>query len=115
MHKNNDFIFTTLSGTGIDIENLNTNSKSIFPPHHINFLNPISIEILLKKIKFKNITVITPGKLDIDIMKNNIKFIKNEFWKTFLENSNKSELNNCNILYVTINDDKYVSRLIFLE
>ncbi len=93
MRKNNYFIFTTLSGTGIDIENLNINSKSIFPPHHINFLNPISIEILLKKIKFKNITVITPGKLDIDIMKNNIKFIKNEFWKTFLENSNKSELN----------------------
>ena len=92
MRKDNIFIFTTLSGTGLDISLLGINSKSIFPPHHINFLNPDSIEILLKRCKFRNINVFTPGKLDVDILKNNLKYIKDPFWKKYIEKSSKIEL-----------------------
>ncbi len=37
------FIFTTLSGTGVDIQALWEQSKSVSPPHHLNFFNPRSI------------------------------------------------------------------------
>jgi hypothetical protein len=37
------FIFITLSSTGVDIQGLWENSKSVSPPHHLNFFNPYSI------------------------------------------------------------------------
>ena len=46
-------ILTTLNGLGFDIQMLGKNSNSIYPPYHINFFNPKSIEFLLKKIGFK--------------------------------------------------------------
>jgi len=78
-------LFTTLSGTGVDIQVLWEESKSICPPHHLNFLNPNSIEILLNRCGFDSIAVTTPGKLDIDILCNNYKFIQDRFWKTFIK------------------------------
>ena len=81
------FIFTTLSGTGVDIKALWENSKSIAPPHHLNFFNPFSIQILLKKLGYKVLEVSTPGKLDIDILMNNQKLIKDQFWRVFIKYS----------------------------
>ena len=46
------FIFTTLSGIGIDIQILKENAKAISPPHHLNFFNPKSISFLLEKNQF---------------------------------------------------------------
>ena len=40
MKKEDLFIFTTLSSTGLDILTLWNNSRSVSPPHHINFFNP---------------------------------------------------------------------------
>ena len=45
------FIFTTLSGTGVDIKALWENSKSIAPPHHLNFFNPFFYSNFIKKIR----------------------------------------------------------------
>ena len=84
MSKGDIFIFTTLSGTGADISILRENSKSVSPPHHLNFFNPKSIPILLKEIGFEEIEITTPGKLDLDILKKNINFIDDKFWKYFL-------------------------------
>ena len=85
MKKDRIFLYlSTLSGTGLDIRALGKNSKSINPPHHINFLNPYSMKILFEKNKFKVLDVFTPGKLDIDIMSNNIDKIKDLFWKKFI-------------------------------
>ena len=46
MKKGDLFCFTTLSGFGFDIQMLKENSKSIFPPHHLNFFNPVSVELM---------------------------------------------------------------------
>lgn len=94
MKKKDILILSTLSGTGLDIAVLGKNSKSINPPHHINFLNPYSIKILFEKHKFKVLDLFTPGKLDIDIMSNNIDKIEDLFWKKFIMNSSKIEKNN---------------------
>lgn len=84
MKKGDLFCFTTLSGLGFDIQMLKENSKSIFPPHHLNFFNPDSVKLMLKKIGFKNINVETPGQLDVDIVLNDLKNCKDQFMKNFI-------------------------------
>ena len=53
MQSGDLFIFTTLSGTGVDIQALWQDSKSVMPPHHLNFLNPISVDVLLARLVLK--------------------------------------------------------------
>ena len=93
MNKDDIFIFTTLSGIGVDIQVLQEYSKAISPPMHLNFFNPKSIEILLTNVGFKTLEITTPGKLDIDIMGNNLEKIRDRFWKNFIEYSNVEEKN----------------------
>lgn len=85
------FIFTTLSGTGIDIQVLWEHSKSVSPPHHLNFFNPHSVNLLLQAEGFHLEEVTTPGKLDLDIMKNNIEHVRDRFWRTFLTRASEEE------------------------
>ena len=91
MNKKDIFVFTTLSSTGLDISTLWERSRSINPPHHINFFNPKSIKFFLKRFGLKIINISTPGKIDIDIMENDINFISDRFWKNFLNNATKYE------------------------
>jgi 2-polyprenyl-3-methyl-5-hydroxy-6-metoxy-1,4-benzoquinol methylase len=84
MNKEDLFIFTTLSSTGVDILTLWNNSRSVNPPHHINFFNPKSIVIFLKKHGFKIVDISTPGKLDINILENDKLLIQDRFWRAFL-------------------------------
>jgi 2-polyprenyl-3-methyl-5-hydroxy-6-metoxy-1,4-benzoquinol methylase len=84
------FIFTTLSGTGVDIQALWEDSKSVSPPHHLNFFNPHSIKILLEHIGLEALDITTPGKLDIDILVNNHAKIKDRFWKTFVSRTDQN-------------------------
>ena len=79
------FIFSTLSSLGVDIQTLGKDSKAISPPQHLNFLNPESVRILLERVGLKLESVTTPGKLDLDIMKNNSGSIKEDFWRNFLK------------------------------
>lgn len=62
------FCATTLSSTGFDLVLLGRESDSIFPPHHITFINPDSLTQILKEAGFRNIEILTPGKLDVDII-----------------------------------------------
>jgi len=78
------FVFTTLSGLGVDIQALWQDSKSVSPPHHLNFFNPTSIGLFLKRFEFQNIEITTPGSLDIDILANNQELIKDRFWRSFI-------------------------------
>lgn len=91
MEEKDLFIFTTLSSIGVDIRVLWQHSKSVYPPGHINFFNPKSIKILLEKIGFKVLTVITPGKLDIDILCNNKEHIEDRFWRAFITYASEDE------------------------
>jgi hypothetical protein len=84
------FIFTTLSGSGVDIQALWEDSKSVTPPHHLNFLNPRSVALLLARLGFEKLAVTTPGKLDIDILVNNRAVIKDRFWQTFVATATES-------------------------
>lgn len=92
MERNDLFIFTTLSSIGIDIQVLREKSKSLSPPHHLNFLNPKSVSKLLESKGFEVLEAITPGKLDMDILKNNIDLIEESSWKNILEYLSESEL-----------------------
>ncbi len=85
-------IFTTLSSTGLDIQILWEKSKSVYPPHHLNFFNPISIRSLLRNIGFDEIEVSTPGELDLDILSKNRDQITDRFWTTFLKFSDEKRL-----------------------
>ncbi len=91
MNQKDVFIFTTLSGMGIDIRTLWEDAKPVSPPMHLNFLTPKSIKILLEKVGFDVIEITTPGKLDIDIMNNSKEKIKDRFWRDFLDYANDEE------------------------
>jgi hypothetical protein len=91
MRSGDLFIFTTLSGTGLDIQALWEGSKSVSPPHHLNFLNPHSVKLLLERVGLLSLEVTTPGKLDIDILSNNYELIKDRFLKTFVTYATDSE------------------------
>lgn len=91
MQKDDLFIFTTLSGMGLDIQILGEHAKAISPPHHLNFLNPKSVSKLLEKVGFNVLEAKTPGKLDIDILKNNTQFIKDNFWQNYFKYASQDE------------------------
>ncbi len=59
---------TTLNGLGFDIQLLWDRSKSVSPPHHINFFNPSSMQKLLERTGYQVIGISTPGELDWDIV-----------------------------------------------
>jgi len=102
MKSDDIFIFTTLSGMGIDIQLLGEHSKALSPPHHLNFMNPKSVSSLLVKIGFEVIEVITPGKLDVDILKKNSGYIADAFWKNLLVYLEGSELDTLQLKIVEL-------------
>ncbi|MDB9722959.1 class I SAM-dependent methyltransferase [Candidatus Marinimicrobia bacterium] len=91
MNSKDLFILTTLSSLGIDIQVLWENSPSVSPPHHLNFFNPKSIKKILDRTGFEQIDVSSPGKLDIDILINNKKYVVDRFLKTFIETASEAE------------------------
>ena len=68
-------------------------SKSISPPHHINFFNPYSAKLIIEKAGLSLLEVSTPGKLDVDILLNNKNKIKDRFLKTLIHHSSKEQRN----------------------
>jgi SAM-dependent methyltransferase len=66
-------IATGLCGDGFDIRVLGKRSKSITPPHHINFCSIEGYEQLFSRAGFEKIKIQTPGKLDVEIVHNALK------------------------------------------
>jgi len=85
------FLFTTLSGTGLDIRVLWQDSKAVAPPHHLNFFNPKSVKLLLERVGFKVLEATTPGRLDVDILRNNRALIQDRFWRTFIDDGEEDD------------------------
>tara|TARA_B100000886_G_C20389636_1_gene477669 strand:- start:44 stop:1033 length:990 start_codon:yes stop_codon:yes gene_type:complete len=103
MNNGDMLIFTTLSGMGLDIQLLKENSKSVSPPHHLNFLNPKSVSNMLTEVGFSVLEITTPGKLDIDIISKNKSDIKDNFWRNIIEYSNQDELDKLQEKIVELN------------
>lgn len=61
-------LVTGLGCDGFDIQLLWDRSNSISPPHHINFMSAAGFETLFKRAGFDKVEVITPGRLDVDIV-----------------------------------------------
>jgi SAM-dependent methyltransferase len=61
---------STLCADGFDIQVLWEASNSIFPPHHINFLSVAGMESVFGRAGLLDVEVTTPGKLDVDIVRN---------------------------------------------
>jgi len=76
LKKKGIFILTTPNIEGFDLVLLGCNSDNIVGPNHLNYFNPKSIEILLRKSGFSIINIETPGVLDVDIVYN--RFIKDK-------------------------------------
>lgn len=78
------FIFTTLNGAGLDIQVLWEHARAVSPPHHLNFFNPRSVRMLAARHGLETLEATTPGRLDIDIVGNQVKDVRDRFWGTFL-------------------------------
>ena len=61
---------STLGVDGFDIQTLWDKSNSISPPHHINFLSTEGFIRCFSRAGFVDISITTPGKLDVDIVRN---------------------------------------------
>jgi 2-polyprenyl-3-methyl-5-hydroxy-6-metoxy-1,4-benzoquinol methylase len=84
MRSGDTFIFSTLNGLGADIRVLWEHSQAVSPPHHLNFFNPHSVSKLLAKCGFEVVEVTTPGRLDVNIIENNLPNVTDRFWKSFI-------------------------------
>jgi SAM-dependent methyltransferase len=69
-------LITGLTIDGFDIQVLWQRSNNISPPHHINLISIEGFEFLLARAGFSNIHIFTPGKLDVDILKNALRYDK---------------------------------------
>jgi 2-polyprenyl-3-methyl-5-hydroxy-6-metoxy-1,4-benzoquinol methylase len=83
---------STLSIDGFDLQFLWDKSNQISPPHHINFLSVDGFKKLFKRAGLTDISVTTPGKLDVDIIRNscldNIELVNGQrFIKKLIDDS----------------------------
>ncbi len=62
--------FTTLTVSGFDIQELWEHSNSVHPPHHINLMSVQGFRQLVGRAGFVLQDLSTPGKLDVDIVRN---------------------------------------------
>jgi SAM-dependent methyltransferase len=72
LRQGGKILLTGLTVDGFDIQVLWEESKSISPPHHINFVSILGFEHLFDRAGFSKVRIFTPGKLDLDIVKNTL-------------------------------------------
>ena len=66
-------MISTLSIDGFDLQVLGCKSDQISPPHHINFLSCNGMKALFSRVDLQEVSVTTPGKLDVDIVRSAVK------------------------------------------
>jgi SAM-dependent methyltransferase len=62
-------LVSSLSADGFDIQVLWDRSRSVSPPHHLNFMSVSGFERLFARAGLTDIQVLTPGRLDVDIVR----------------------------------------------
>jgi len=83
-------ILTCPNVKGFDVQTLHKKSDT-YDHEHLNYFNPYSINVLLKKCNLKTIEIITPGELDLDIIFNKFKEKKILFKNFFFINLMKDK------------------------
>jgi len=63
-------LLTGVCGTGFDILTLQDRANAVFPPHHLTFLSHRGVSALLERCGLEEISFLTPGRLDVDIVRN---------------------------------------------
>lgn len=63
-------LLTTLTCDGFDIRLLGARSKAVQPPYHLNLLSRQGVKLLLERCGFDLLALDTPGRLDVDIVRN---------------------------------------------
>lgn len=63
-------VMSGLCGDGFDIRVLGERSNSVSPPHHITFLSQRGVRCVVERARLNLIDFLTPGKLDVDIVRN---------------------------------------------
>jgi|AntAceMinimDraft_16_1070373.scaffolds.fasta_scaffold07335_3 2-polyprenyl-3-methyl-5-hydroxy-6-metoxy-1,4-benzoquinol methylase/ribosomal protein S27E len=97
LKKNGLFIVTCPNGKGFDIITLGTLSKTV-DHEHLNYFNPESLQLLLESSGFRVLESLTPGKLDAELVRNeilagNFDVSKQPFLKTILIDKWKTKAN----------------------
>ncbi|OGW83300.1 MAG: methyltransferase type 11 [Omnitrophica bacterium GWA2_52_8] len=64
-------LLTCPNGKGFDVQMLGTLSKTVCY-EHLNYFNPESLELLLKKEGFSVLETATPGQLDAELVRNKV-------------------------------------------
>jgi len=68
------FILSCPLFSGFDVQITQDKSNAVYPPHHINALTIEGIKKLVARVnEFDIVELSTPGKLDVDIVKNALK------------------------------------------
>ena len=97
LNPNGAILIGNLNMDGFESVILGKDNPGIFTvPARLNFFNIKSIETILKKSNFKNITTSTTGKLDVDIVSNFWKVSnlnKNIFLEKIMMSNNKTKQN----------------------
>ena len=65
-------VVSGLCGNGFDIAVLSAASKAVAPPHHLNFLSRCGVADLLSRCGLEEVAFVTPGVLDVDIVRNTL-------------------------------------------
>lgn len=98
LKKKGLMILTCPNYLGFDILCLGKNSDSL-DAEHINMFNPESISLLVENSGFSIIEISTPGKLDVDIVRNSylsndISFKENGFMEYMFKHADEDRMNN---------------------
>ncbi len=68
LRKGGYLSIATPNGEGFDFKILREKTNNITPPEHLTYLNPVSLSFLLKRTGFSPVSILTPGKLDVEII-----------------------------------------------
>lgn len=97
LNKNGIIMIGTPNGEGFDFKILKDKTENITPPEHLQYFNPTSIKIFLEDGGFQVVELLTPGILDVEIVRrqikdNNFDLKSNNYFLDFLFTLGSKEL-----------------------
>ena len=97
LKPNGTVILSFADPQGFELKALGKKSTQFLPPLHLNFMSIAGCTIILKNIGFKEVQIISRGRLDIDIVKKNLVNFDNTVYKFTKLNYAQELLNQFNM------------------